>query len=387
MASDTNNASYFLYWAKTRRSDETGAACHLLPYHNLDVAGRRLAVAGARAAIAAPSWAAKLGLPSATLRRLLVFCLGLHDIGKFARAFQGLARLEGVELVAPLSRLAYTKRHDTLGAMLWHARWLAWSRDGLLGLPDLSGDRRLRRSLSPAFTMLMAPIFGHHGVPVDASNTEIERFFRARDDQSDDSAAAALFVADWARLIEPDWPLEKLCDESFQETLRTLSWTVAGWAVLSDWLGSNQDYFAYCVEPMPLERYWQEYALANAGRVLEASGFSNMLSPVAYDGLNAWFGGAGIQPTPLQRRAETQPLGEGPQLFILEDITGAGKTEGRLYSRAETCSPPGEARAFTSRCRRWRPRTRCTPVWAICTGVFSRPSRNRRSYWRTALGI
>jgi len=35
-------------------------------------------------------------------------------------------------------------------------------------------------------------------------------------------------------------------------------------------------------------------------------------------------------PTPLQRYAISQPLVEGPQLFIMEDVTGAGKTEAAM---------------------------------------------------------
>ena len=36
------------------------------------------------------------------------------------------------------------------------------------------------------------------------------------------------------------------------------------------------------------------------------------------------------QPTPLQHYALTEPLTDQPQLFILEDVTGAGKTEAAL---------------------------------------------------------
>ena len=38
-------AEYFRYWGKTRSDDESGSAFHLLPYHCLDVAGSRSAVA------------------------------------------------------------------------------------------------------------------------------------------------------------------------------------------------------------------------------------------------------------------------------------------------------------------------------------------------------
>lgn len=38
----------------------------------------------------------------------------------------------------------------------------------------------------------------------------------------------------------------------------------------------------------------------------------------------------GFEPTPLQQWAETVPVDDTPQLFILEDVTGAGKTEAAL---------------------------------------------------------
>ncbi|MFW7344364.1 hypothetical protein V0R37_22845, partial [Pollutimonas sp. H1-120] len=43
-------------------------------------------------------------------------------------------------------------------------------------------------------------------------------------------------------------------------------------------------------------------------------------------GLGQWFAGK-VTPTPLQKKAEDLSLQAGPQLFILEDVTGAGKTE------------------------------------------------------------
>ena len=45
-----------------------------------------------------------------------------------------------------------------------------------------------------------------------------------------------------------------------------------------------------------------------------------------YAGLGQWFAGK-VTPTPLQKKAGALPLQAGPQLFILEDVTGAGKTE------------------------------------------------------------
>ncbi|MBB3230783.1 CRISPR-associated endonuclease/helicase Cas3 [Halomonas stenophila] len=259
------------------------------------------------------------------MRQFFVFLLGLHDLGKFSRAFQGVARPEGVELVPPIERLAYTTRHDRLGALLWQSCWIEWLQDGTLRWPDRDLDRKTRRELSETLRVVLAPMFGHHGQPVEAGRLEPTEFF-GHDDSASDSEAARRFVADWAGLIEIDWPFDKLVSQGWREAFLTVSWTVAGWATLSDWLGSNRDHFTYCQNPMPLADYWP-IALERAEQALQESGFAQPPEPVAYTGLASWFGGQPVTPTPLQREAETLPIGDGPQLFILEDVTGAGKTE------------------------------------------------------------
>ncbi|WP_148252071.1 CRISPR-associated helicase Cas3' [Aidingimonas lacisalsi] len=313
----------YRYWAKAKPGGE-GAQCHLLPYHSLDVA----AVGWLLLAPERPLTqllAARLDLSPETLRRLFVFLLGLHDIGKFSRAFQGLASPEGVSLVPALERYAYTARHDQLGAVLWQAHWLEWLRDDTLQWPGDIPPRRERHQLSETLRVLLAPMFGHHGQPVEAGNSEVRAFF-GHDGVADDIEAARQFVNDWAAFMPPSWPVEKLVSEAWCDTLRALSWTIAGWATLSDWLGSNRDHFAYCQDEMPLGDYWP-MALERAQQALQESGFAQPPEPVAYAGLSSWFDGKSITPTPLQREAETLPIGDGPQLFILEDVTGAGKTE------------------------------------------------------------
>lgn len=316
--------SYYLYWGKAKPTDGSDS-CHLLPYHSLDVA----AVGWLLLAPGRPltrRLAARLNMSPEALRRFFAFLLGLHDLGKFSRAFQGLAQPEGAELVPVLQRFEYSVRHDRLGILLWDRSWIRWLRDGMLGWPDITLEREARARLGEALRLLMTPMFGHHGQPVEADQLTLERFF-GRDEVSDDAEAARQFVSDWAEFIMVEWPVENLVTAEWLDAFRALSWTIAGWATLSDWLGSNQTHFRYCQEPMPLADYWQSYALPRAEAALHDTGFERLPEPLAYAGLEAWFDDQTVTPTPLQREAETLPLSAGPQLFILEDITGAGKTE------------------------------------------------------------
>ncbi|RAH36341.1 CRISPR-associated helicase/endonuclease Cas3 [Halomonas sp. SL1] len=314
---------YYRYWGKAKPSDK-GDNCHLLPYHSLDVA----AVGWYLLAPEQPltqRLSSQLNLSPDELRRLLVFLLGLHDLGKFARAFQGLAWPEGADLVSPIERLAYTERHDRLGALLWQSCWLEWWQDGTLGRARELPPRRERRQLAETLRALLAPMFGHHGQPVEAGNLCEERFF-GEDEHASDLEAARQFIADWSVLIELDWPLDRLVSQEWREAFLTVSWTVAGWATLSDWIGSNRDHFTYCQQEISLADYWP-LALKRAEEALQESGFAQPPEPVPYAGLGSWFGGQSVTPTPLQGEAERLALGDGPQLFILEDVTGAGKTE------------------------------------------------------------
>jgi CRISPR-associated endonuclease/helicase Cas3 len=316
--------TYWLYWGKAKPGSQ-GASCHLLPYHSLDVT----AVGWYLLAPERPltqQLADRLDMPPEQLRRFFVFLLGLHDLGKFSRTFQGLARPEGAELVAPLERYEYTVRHDRLGLLLWRECWIDWLDEGVLPWPEGALDRGERQRRRNAIKALVNPFFGHHGQPVEADQLRLEVFFGS-DEHASDVESAKLFVSEWADLVDIDWPIEQLLSEEWLTSFLSLSWTISGWATLSDWLGSNQEHFDYCQERMSLTEYWERCALPKAEAALRETGFSQPLTPLSYSGLGAWFDGHEVVPTPLQKEAESLSILSGPQLFILEDVTGAGKTE------------------------------------------------------------
>ncbi|RKD83852.1 CRISPR-associated helicase Cas3' [Kushneria marisflavi] len=320
MADDPSVALLYHRYAGKALPGAHREKCHLLAWHSLDVA----AVGWQLLAPERPlmtQLAARLGIEPEPLRRLLAFLLGLHDLGKFSRAFQEVLKLTLDDMAPPQGR-PYQQRHDRLGVLLWDECWNIWRKEGVLRWPD--GAQAPARKLLVPMDSLMAPFFGHHGRPVATGQLTLSDFF-VDDGELDDATAARDFVADWAALIEPCWPVDKLLDEAWLARFKTLSWTIAGWATLSDWLGSHRDYFPYCQQAMALADYWPR-ALEQAGVVLKATGFAQPPEPIPYAGLAQWFADR-VTPTPLQQKAADLPLQAGPQLFILEDVTGAGKTE------------------------------------------------------------
>lgn len=304
---------YFAYWGKTTVENE-GTRYHLLPFHSLDVA------ACGEALLSLPQFSLRplaqaLNWPLPQVERLFVFFLALHDLGKFARAFQGLVPDLSPDLVPADEDKCYSKRHDTLGWMLWH------EDAGEGGLADFLPDRA-----GEFWAAWLRSVVGHHGKPPQESESgglleqDADEFFLRADRR-----AARAFVADIASLFLPaDIPRPK---REHLTALKRHTWRLAGLSVLSDWLGSNQAFFSYRSEPLDLAQYWpwvQERAVsavAAAGlRGQPMRAWGNPLELFAY--LH--------EPTPLQRYAATVALDEGPQLFLLEDVTGAGKTEAAL---------------------------------------------------------
>lgn len=315
---------YCRYWGKARKEDEGGVPCHLLPYHCLDVAAVGKAYLVHHAALR-NDWATRLGIPEATLADWFVFFLALHDLGKFSHRFQGLradlSRALGNE--QPVER--YRVRHDTLGYLLWaDAIWpVAVERGWLTGAAD-PASRRLFETWARIVT-------GHHGQPPETRDhpPPIREHFTDRD-----IGTALQFAADCAELLLSgrggDFSVREI-----QKRLKPLSWWLAGLAVLCDWLGSNEEYFEYRTrpesgEPLSLREYWERFALPQAEFALRDIGLlPPRPRPQTLSGLFEYLAPP-AQPTPLQQTAESLPWVSGPQLFILEDVTGAGKTEAAL---------------------------------------------------------
>lgn len=302
--------AYWRYRGKSSPRDDTGERWHLLPFHMLDVAAVMEALLFQRPAWVA-SCAASQGWSAEQFRSVAVYFAILHDLGKFARSFQAILPPGSDDLVSVARAPLYTLRHDTLGLLLW----LDYLEERLPAAVMPEADRE-------RWDDWLRIACGHHGQPPREGGA---RRLRATDHfLPDDMDAAQAFACDAAVLVgalpAPGQTLDP-----------RRGWQLAGLMVLADWIGSNQYHFPYRAQPMALADYWHEHARPAARRALAASGITACCcAPYAgVDQLTRLIPYLS-SPTPLQHYAASVPLADGPQLFLLEDVTGAGKTEAAL---------------------------------------------------------
>ncbi|MGB0127986.1 MAG: CRISPR-associated endonuclease Cas3'', partial [Rhodocyclaceae bacterium] len=309
--------NYFRYWGKAKPEGGNGLPYHLLPYHSLDVAAAGMCLMQLPA-FGPGDLAQATGLSEHRLQRLQTFFLALHDLGKFARGFQNLVPDMAPTLVPAMPRFAYGTdvRHDTLG-------WLAWKACAAAAL----ADSPLPESQHGAWEQWYLAGTGHHGEPPRQmlKNQPITALGNTYFHQDDLSSAADFCRAAATLLLPEGLPAP---DSALKKQIKAYSWRLAGLTVLADWIGSNQDLFPYLTEPIPLQTYWRDHAVPRAEQAVAALGLGSARAR-PFAGPNHLFDYL-QEPTPLQTFAAGTPLGAGPQLFILEDVTGAGKTEAAL---------------------------------------------------------
>jgi CRISPR-associated endonuclease Cas3-HD len=295
---------YYRYWGKAKKSpDADGPEYHLLPYHNLDVAAAGYLLLDPAKSLC-KDLANELSVDVNWLRSFFTFCLTLHDLGKFCRSFQNLAPNLSDVLVPFDGQFCYDVRHDSLG----HALWLQVLRKKV----GLSLD------ISILLDDWLEIVCGHHGQP--PQNATVKRHLLQEDEQ-----AAEQFFNEVKQKWCPDLAVLTSIDP---KKFKQASWQLAGVAVLADWLGSNQVAFPYKSDPISLERYWTDFALIGAEKALAISGVGERsINP--FESIRQQFPFVRTA-TPLQEYAHETKLAASAQLFILEDVTGAGKTEAAM---------------------------------------------------------
>lgn len=314
-------AGYYRYWGKAQPG-QPGSGFHRLVYHMLDT-GAVCKEFLAHDRIIVRSIAQSTGFAETTIRSVLPFLVTLHDLGKFAESFQDLRGDLVSTLKTSRPQATYSIRHDRMGYMFWSDLLSRSSWDDRWPLASVEDPSDwdfdvYRDALDPWWR----GVTGHHGVPPGLS-----AYKPASQSFSPEARVDALqFVRDLLNLLDPV-PLSFRDAASAEPALVASAWSVAGLVVLCDWIGSNQAYFNYRQEIVPLDVYWAG-ALTSARMAIEMTGVLPK-RPSSVGGMRGLFPTI-AEPSPLQRHVEVMPAAEGPRLVIAEEVTGSGKTEAAI---------------------------------------------------------
>lgn len=310
--------SYFRYWGKAQPAAHSEAgAYHLLPFHSLDVAAVTWQLFDPETS-GCISLADQLGVSPQWLQRWFSYCSALHDLGKFSSAFQGLVSGLSDHLITPDATKTYQNRHDSLGFLLWRkllkdTLWDGpWAEQQHWKSPQLA-----YLALDPWFKI----VTGHHGEPPLDCLTSVDKYYTDQD-----TCAVIEFITDVTSLLAPDFG--PLTDKQVKKKLARLSWQFAGQMVLADWSGSDQTLFEYYDKPISLDEYWDRVALPTAVKAVGRMK-PETVNTQPFESIQHLFTFI-EQPTPLQLLASRVDVPAEPQMWILEDVTGAGKTEAAL---------------------------------------------------------
>lgn len=280
------------YWGKASKHSKSEAiAWHRLEFHCLDVAASLSMFLNAK-----PKLLEVLeqicGLEPNEAKKRLLICAALHDIGKFANNFQNKIP----ELCVQFGHQAKDSPlgHGHVGDIIWK---------------EIRDDF----SLDSVENWLYAA-FSHHGTPVGNHENPNNLICKAQ------MADVKNFIAGIVKLFgEPsDFRIKS---DIYSE------WLVSGLIIIADWIGSNTEFFEYDISDISIEEYWQK-ALKKADAAINYANISDIAISESLEIFDLL--GVKAVASPLQEWAISQKIETKPQLYIFEDLTGAGKTEAAL---------------------------------------------------------
>lgn len=227
----------------------------------------------------------------AELKQALVLLTALHDLGKINADFRAMIR----------GGQRQGAKHWEVSALLLEANLAALS--GHLGIQD-----------DWVLLPLIAATAGHHGRPPTLNDRDGKRALMRVGAEA--QVDAAMVIAAFSSL----WPEAGLGDMT-EDDAQALSWWLPGLVSAADWVGSNVTWFPAMKPDLSLGDYLDATRF-KAAVAVQAAGLAG-----ATVARNCLFD---FDLHPMQAACDVIPLPEGPMLAVIEDETGAGKTEAAL---------------------------------------------------------
>lgn len=315
------------YWGKARSGADDHAAAgepdwHPAAYHMLDVAAVAARLVEARPDLATRAERVLPGLPG-----LLPLLAGLHDLGKLSTWFQDMRPdlVERLTGAAPEPSAFKGFRHGEAGLLFWTE------------LPALREAVATAGGCSEQLLDVLLPAsFGHHGqppAPIDNVTPPL---------RGGDGDILAL-AGELASLLAPAEPVAAIKPK----LAHPAAWFTAGACILADWIGSNRRWFPFRAPDLSLADYYHTVARPAAAQAVADAGLEAP-APTGYHGFTTLFPTLPPEalPSPLQRLCETLPIANGPQIVVVEDVTGSGKTEAALILAARMMAAGQGSRVF-----------------------------------------
>ena len=303
------------YWGKAAEKE----TYHLLVYHSLDVA----AVGDAwidRSHLFLNKISDGLRLSERATKEWFLLFLAYHDLGKFDIRFQNLRPDILEKLQGKTTELSYMPRHDQRGYDFWNR---VIFRDVIYSVHLSDTDEDDAKEL---LDVIAKVVFGHHGKP---PKYDSDTLYEIPDGLIEYAAKAAnMFLSEGsieevkALINEDAYDLDDMI-----RYWRQYSWQLAGLTTLCDWIASGDQSFSFVSDKVPLEEYYNS-SVAKANEALDRTG--TVSTRLAKENGMSYLFPAYTEPTPLQAFCDSVEIKDGPQLWVLEDVAGAGKTEAAL---------------------------------------------------------
>ena len=243
------------------------------------------------------------------MREILAFAITLHDLGKLSEDhFQIRLTADKKKRLGMNGIYRNTIHHTIIGEypyknMFTHSKNIFNDnlRDLLLTIKD--------------------PIIFHHGSPPFPKDIDLDSLNVLN--IKEQNYAGAL-VSQFANAILKNGLNEKITEFNIKE-LEKQKWVLSGLVIISDWLASNPDNFPFESKSIDIPTYWErskEAAKVTLSKIPLLAG-----KPSSYDSYQDFLGSNYKNLTPLQNKCLNLKIDKDPELFIIEDIMGAGKTE------------------------------------------------------------
>ena len=309
-----NNQLMYKYWGK---ADNDGNY-HLLVYHCLDVAAvGKVWMEQSPGFVKRGSTAS--GISETAFVEWVLFFLALHDVGKFDVRFQNLCpdlreKLQNREKVDT----TYKPRHDQRGLEFYNE--FLFHHISTSFFADFTHCDLLRE-----FFLLFAQVaLGHHGIPPKS------------EDLQKVPEAITYYTNILHQLILSQESVESvtsLCKDedlfdSIESSFKHFTWQLAGFTTICDWIASGDEAFVFCSDERDLQAYFSDAYKNATVAVNRAEIIPAVISKK--QGMQHLFPKFANTPTPLQKYCNETLVTGAPQLHILEDVTGSGKTEAAL---------------------------------------------------------